>query len=249
MPEGKFIMIDGIDGSGKSTIVKSWKEYLANEGKKIFDLKEFWKTNNYYPGLEQLADCDFVFSHEPTSAGIGKVIREELIRNGTSYPNYAIAEAYALDRLVLYNKTLLPALEAGKTVISDRAVSTSLCYQHISEPEPLSLDAISKIPGNSFVLAHPPQHLILMDVDPEVAFSRLNFRRDKQDDAIFEKLDFLKKAAEVFRSTEYQQVFTSRGTVVHHLPGNDEIAIIRAESIKLLNEILSLTTAYVNNRL
>lgn len=232
-------MIDGIDGSGKSTVVNAWKEYLTNAGNAFFDLKEYQKKFDRYPDYHETKSYDFIFSHEPSSAGIGRVIREEFIRNDTNYPPLAIAEAYALDRLVLYKKIVVPALAEEKCVITDRGVSTSICYQNILDPKNLTFDALGKIPGNAFTLQHPPQHLILIDIDPKVALQRLGGRVGKNDNAIFEKLDFLTKAANIYKSEAYRHFFTKLGTKVHYLPGNDSIDIMKANSIALLKQILT----------
>jgi thymidylate kinase len=88
MPQGlgKFIMIDGIDGSGKTTIVQYWKEYLESLGKKVFDLKSYWKEHDRHPTFEEIKDCDVLFSAEMSYTGIGKVLREELINRASNYP-------------------------------------------------------------------------------------------------------------------------------------------------------------------
>ena len=74
----------------------------------------------------------------------------------------AIAQAYSLDRLILYKKIILPALADEKCVIQDRGVSTSLCYQTLSGQ--LKLDYLSSLPGNAVALASAPNHLIIIDV-------------------------------------------------------------------------------------
>ena len=230
-------MIDGIDGSGKSTVVQVWKDYLTAEGNAIFDLKKYWQTTGNYPELEEIK-YDFIFSCEPTYVGVGKVIREELIRNGAGYPAQALAEAYSLDRLVLYKKMTIPLLQNGKVVIQDRGVSTTLAYQNIQNQE-FTFAKISQFVGNNLALENRPDHLIIAKIDPEKAFERIGARFDKADDAIFEKLDFLKKAAEVFYSPEYQKVFTDRGTTIHYLNTNNEIDIMKQEAVGLLKSILN----------
>ncbi len=232
-------MIDGIDGSGKSTVVQTWKDYLTAQGNTIFDLKDYQKEFSRYPDFNEAKSCDFIFSHEPSSAGIGKVIREEFIKNNSDYPAYAIAEAYALDRLILYKKMIVPALAKNEQIIvSDRAVCTSMCYQHILDPENLTFDVLAKIPGNAFALQYPPQHLILMDISPDKAFARISGRVEKNDDAIFEKLDFLKKAAAVYRSEAYQNFFTKLGTQIHYLNAETEIDIMKQDSLKLFQHLI-----------
>ena len=233
-----FIMVDGIEGSGKSTILEAWKEHLTNEGKTLFDLKDYWKEHGKHPEFSEMKSYDFILTSEPSYVGIGKVIREELIKNGTSYPGRAIAEAYSLDRLIIYNKIVIPALREGKCIIQDRGVSTSLCYQPLTDPS-VSRTWVSELSGNALALdEHRPDHLILLQIDPERATNRLSGRLNKQDDAIFEKLDFQKKIAKVFASSEYQQFFTARGTQVHNLPAEDELAIMKERAISLLKDLL-----------
>lgn len=230
-------MIDGIDGSGKSTIVKAWKEYLTNQGNAIFDLKEYWLEQGKYPEFHELKSYDFIFTSEPTFIGIGKVLREELIKKTNHYPEKAIAHAFSLDRIVLYNKIIIPALKENKCIISDRGVSTSLCYQTLSGK--LSTKELTEMVGNSLALEYAPDHLVILKVDPKIALSRLEKRSEKQDNAIFEKLDFQTAAAKLFYSEEFKALFEAHGTKVHYLPGADSIDIMKAEAIKLLNQILT----------
>ncbi|HLD60898.1 MAG TPA: hypothetical protein VJA27_02080 [Patescibacteria group bacterium] len=231
-----FIMVDGIDGSGKSTVITAWKEHLAAAGNTIFDLREYWKEHGTYPHFSELKSYDFIFSAEPTYVGMGKVIREELIRKGTHYPPLAIAEAYSLDRLILYENSIVPALKAGKWVIQDRGVSTSLCYQVSGG---LDEKTVRELPGNAFALTHRPDHLLIITVPPETALKRLAGRSDKQDNVIFEQLEFQTRAAERFISPEFKQLFTKAGTAVHYLSGVPKADIMRQEAVRILEPLLA----------
>jgi thymidylate kinase len=51
---GKFIVLDGTEGSGKSTVVDYWKKCLEAEGKKIFDLKAYWRQYDKQPLAEEV---------------------------------------------------------------------------------------------------------------------------------------------------------------------------------------------------
>lgn len=233
-----FIMIDGIDGSGKSTIVQAWKEYLTDQGNAVFDLKHYWQTTGKYPELDEIRSYDFIFSCEPTYTGIGKVIREELVQKGKNYPHRAIVEAFSLDRLVLYNKIIIPLLASGKIVIQDRGVSTSLAYQS-QRNEEFAYEKIAEFPGNQLALENRPDHLIIAKISAEQAAARIGSRFDKNDNAIFEKLDFLKKATEVFYSDQYQKIFTEKGTKIHYLNAETEIDIMKQEAIDLLKKLIN----------
>ncbi len=237
-PQGKFIVLDGPEGSGKSTVIDHWKQQFEKEGKKIFDLKSFWRTYDCQPEAADVLAADIIFSAEMSYTGIGKVLREELIKNGTNYPPLAIAEAYALDRMILYKKYFIPALALGKTIISDRSVSTSLVYQPLSD-QSVTFEKVTNLPGNKIALENPPTDLILLQIEPEVGLKRLATRHGKNDDAIFEHLDFQEKAYKIFMSEEFKSVFTALGTTVHYLPADEEIDIIKQTSSNLLTRILN----------
>mgnify|MGYP001560829767 CR=1 FL=1 len=244
-------MIDGIDGSGKSTIVQTWKEHLAGQGNTIFDLKHYWQTNGKYPELDEMKNYNFIFSCEPTYTGMGKVIREELIKSNTNYPPRAIVEAFSLDRLILYKKIIIPLLNSGKAVIQDRGVSTSLAYQNISRSErdpdspsgqnpEFTFAKISEFVGNNLALQNRPDYLVIAKIQADKALARLHERAEKKDDAIFEKLDFQTKAAAVFYSEEYQKIFTERGTKIHYLNTDAKIDIMKQEAVDLFKIMLNL---------
>lgn len=232
-------MLDGIDGSGKSTVIQAWKQHLSGQGNAIFDLTKYWLEKKAYPSLKEIKSYDIIFSCEPTRAGIGQVIREELIQQGNDYPPRAIAEAYSLDRLILYKKIIIPLLEDKKIIIQDRGVSTSLAYQTMQSEE-LTFKVVSELTGNKLALTHRPDHLVLMDISPEEALQRLAGRAGKNDNAIFEKLDYLQKFSSQFKNEEYQKIFTSRGASIHYLSGIDKIDIMKDRAVSLLKNILKI---------
>jgi thymidylate kinase len=230
-------MIDGIDGSGKSTVISAWKKYLSDQGNAIFDLKNYFQTNDRYPELHEIKSYDFIFSAEPTFTGIGKVLREELINQKNHYSALAIAQAFSLDRLILYNKIIIPSLSQEKCIIQDRGVSSALAYQAIQEDGP-SLNDLAEMVGNKLALQNCPNHLVIVKVSEDTALSRLSGRTDKQDEAIFEKQNFIKKLIDQYELPEFQNIFTRCGTQIHYLSGEEKIDIMKAEAIKLLQNIL-----------
>ncbi len=230
-------MIDGIDGSGKSTVMSAWKKYLSDQDKNIFDLKNYLKEKDHYLETRELFNCDIIFSAEPTYTGVGKVIREELINTSTSYPPKAVAEAFSLDRLVLYTKIIIPLLKKNKTIIQDRGVSSSLAYQPLTNQE-VTTNFVANLPGNQLALKNRPDYLILVDCDAQVSFDRLHSRTDKQDNAIFERMEFLEKLATRYLDKNYQKLFTDQGTKILHLNGNEKIGIMNEQAVSLLKTIL-----------
>lgn len=230
-------MVDGIDGSGKSSVIKIWQEQLLADGKKTFDLRQHLKTTGTWPEANALMHYDYIFCGEPTYIGIGKVIRDELIKNGTSYPPTAVAHAYSLDRLILYTNILVPLLQSGKTIIQDRGISTSLAYQSISDNK-LTLAKIGKMPGNALALKYRPDYLILAKISPEEAAMRLSGRTGKNDNVIFENLPFLKTATKKFCSKEYQNYLKHYGTRIISLNTASKFDIMKQEAILLLKKLI-----------
>ncbi|MBP9694990.1 MAG: hypothetical protein KBD73_01055 [Candidatus Magasanikbacteria bacterium] len=228
-----FIIIDGIDGSGKSTIIKTWAENFADEGKKVFWLKDYWKEHRSHPKPEELAEYDVIVSSEPTTVWTGAAIREEMITYGSTYSTRAIAEAFALDRLVLYTRLIVPLRAKGKIILQDRSVSTSLCYQSLQNP-PLSFVENAAIEGNVLALKNAPDHLVIADISPQKAMERLNSRTQKQDNSIYEEKTFLEKVRQQFLNPDYQKYFTEQGTIIHTLNCEAPLDIMKKNAIELL---------------
>lgn len=230
-------MLEGIDGSGKGTIVEAWKNYLSEQGNAVFDLKRYWKETGQHPPYSELKSYDFIFGHEPTGAGVGLVVRNELVKKENNYPPRAIADGFSLDRMVFYTKVVIPALADNKCVILDRGITTSLAYQ--SSQEGLNMKTVAALVGNELALKYRPDHLIIADIKPEIGLARLEIRTDKKDDAIFEKLDFMKKIYKQYHSPEYQGLFKGLGTKIHYLPTDVKIDIMKEDAVKLLKGILT----------
>ena len=81
--------------------------------------------------------------------------------------------------------------------------------------------------------------MIIAKIPAAKAAARISNRFDKNDNAVFEKLDFLKKAAEVFYSDEYQKIFTDKGTKIHYLNAESEIDIMKQEAVDLLKKLIN----------
>lgn len=102
-PDGIFVSVEGIDGSGKTTQVKKIYQYLFEKGYKI------------------------KITQEPTREKLGLLLREYL-RNEHSDP-HVDALLFAADRLEHYHNEIKPALQEGYIVVTDRYAISSYVYQ------------------------------------------------------------------------------------------------------------------------
>ena len=110
--KGKFIVIEGIDGSGKTT--------------QINQLSQWINRNNLIPESNQL-----VITREPGGTQLGKSIRSLLLDTSIETSLDSITELllYAADRAQHVNEIIRPSLDKGDWVISDRFCGSSLDYQ------------------------------------------------------------------------------------------------------------------------
>jgi len=102
-----FVTFEGVDGSGKSTQVELLRDALRAEGREV------------------------VLTREPGGTELGERARE-LVLNGPAMTPWAEAALFAAARAELVARIILPALERGADVISDRYVDSSLAYQGIA---------------------------------------------------------------------------------------------------------------------
>ncbi len=229
--------MDGIDGSGKGTIVSALRKWASKKGLSVFDLREYWSSNHALPEQEDFQDFDVLVSAEPTFSLVGSAIRDELIReNKRRYSAYTTAQAYAIDRNILYKRVLIPALELDKYIFQERGVTTSITYQPV-QAEPLALKKILELEGNQLALKYRPDILIIMDVKPETAIMRL-VKRDKKDQAIFEKLEFQKKIDKRFKSKWFKDMFERLGSKVVYLNANGTVEQAEKKAIEIWENFL-----------
>jgi len=219
---GKFVVVDGIDGIGKGVFLSALVEEAKKNGLRVFDVHEFWKEHDFHPDPQELiGNYDLVITSEPTFIGIGKVIREEFIsRNNRHYSTEAIAQAYALDRMTLYQQLLIPLLKAGLHVFQSRSFSTSIIYQRqsaLDEGREFSISEIMSIPGNAFCSRFPPDFLLIPTIKDVQEAVRRAEARDKDDNCEFENLAFQLKIKAHYESKEFQELFANLGTELIYL--------------------------------
>ncbi len=230
-------MVDGIDGSGKGTIVKALADWALAKRMKVLDLKDYWKTKHTFPQPEEIAKYDVIISAEPTFSMVGQAIREEIVReNSRPYSAWATAEAFSLDREILYRRVIIPALEQRKIIFQERGVTTSLIYQPVQK-EALELEKILNLSGNKLALEHRPDLLIITLVEPKEAVRRLA-KRAKKDNTIFEKLPFLKKISKRFSAPWFRELMEKRGSEFVYLKTDKTVYDTIEEAVNIWEKFL-----------
>lgn len=241
---GRYIQIDGIDGSGKSTLFRAAREWFEEKSLKIFDVPEWSKEHTSIPSLEEIGDADILFTSEPTHAWIGRAIRDEVIRTDTPYDARFAAEAFALDRALQINRIVKPFLEArpNRWALQDRGLISTLAYQPLQSEREGDVDKIDipwllSLRGNAIALNFAPDHFILLDLDADIARSRLDARNEKQDDARYEQIDFQRALSGRFRQKDVIEPFKSQGTILHTIDGWKSKELVGESMTMILEEI------------
>lgn len=146
--KGKFIVFEGIDGSGKTTQLDLLKDYLAARG---------------YPVLS---------TREPGGTRVGESIRRLLLDpQYGELVDWTEALLYAAARAQHVAQVIRPALEAGRIVLCDRFLDSSLAYQGYGRG--LEVRLLEQI--NQPALAGvEPGLILLLDFNVEAGMDRIN---------------------------------------------------------------------------
>lgn len=166
---GFFITIEGIDGSGKSSMVNFLSIELSKLG---FDVK---KTKE--PGGTKLG----VVLREIITQGIDSFCKDDLVRKNQiqeyeSIDGKAEFFLFIADRAQHLSSLIKPSLDQGSIVISDRGSDSSLAYQGYGKG--LNLDMISRI--NSWILGDTtPDLVIYLRLDYKTAIERVASRGEE----------------------------------------------------------------------
>lgn len=228
-------MIDGLTGSGKSTVIKAVHDWALARGQKIFRMQDYKQIEP--PKFEDFNDFDVYFTYEPTRTWIGSAIRYELSRKDIPYGGEELVHAFALDRQIMYQRLIIPALSAGKTIIQDRGISSSIVYQPVMKNS-VSLENILSLPGNKLALEHAPDALIIAKVSAHTALERIH-NRDDESKGVYEDIQFLKQQEERFASQWFRDIFTSCGTRVFDLDTSCSLEESQMAATELINQILT----------
>lgn len=169
MKKRSFIVFEGIDGSGKGTCIS----HLEAELKK--------------KGLEVLTTA------EPSSSDLGKLIRSQIKGSFPSEMGETFGKYTALlmcaDRWEHYQRVIRPAVEAGKVVLCDRYVWSTLAYQD-GVYSPHVFYEINSLPS--------PDLTIFLRLPVEKALERIKESRENLD--VFESRERLLRVSKAYES-------------------------------------------------
>ena len=205
MNKGKFITIDGVEGSGKSTQIDLICSYLQRKG------------------------IDVVRTREPGGTDLGEKIRSLLldVDNKEMHSDTELLLMFSSRNELIQNK-IIPALNDGKWVVSDRFTDASFAYQ--GGGRMLSLDRIAKL-ENWVLGSFKPDLTFLLDISVEIGMTRVEARNAK-DRIEQEERVFFERVRSVF--IERSKIYPDRIKLINAERSVDEIQTQIQSIIELL---------------
>ena len=194
MKRGRFISVEGIEGVGKSSNIEVLVTHI------------------------EAAGYDVLTTREPGGTPVAEDIRK-LLKDHGDEPIPEIAELLMMfaARALNVNNVIVPALEAGKWVISDRFTDSSRAYQGGGRGLPMAtIDTLADwVHGDTW-----PDVTILLDAPVEVGMARAS-RRGAPDRIEREKHDFFERVRKCYLDLASRE--PNRFIVIDTSRGLDEV--------------------------
>lgn len=169
MRDGMFISVEGHDGSGKTTQIEFIKKYLEEKGFQV------------------------VTTRDPGGTSVSEKIREILLNNSMNYMSELLL--FAAARKQLEEEIIIPAVKAGKIVISDRWFDSTFAYQGHGR-------GLSHVIEDVLNLTQPliPYHTFFLQLPLIESIDRITKRNDQTTADRFDQadLDFKTKVHQGF---------------------------------------------------
>ena len=145
----KFIVVEGSEGVGKSSQIKIIEQYLID------------------------SKIDYILTREPGGTRFGESIRDIILNDDNNTEELTDSLLFYASRYENYKKIILPALDAGKTVVCDRYHYSTLVYQGIVGNNS-SVKAIHEI--FDAIYSKMIDHIIYLYTTPKESFKRISKR-------------------------------------------------------------------------
>ena len=168
-----FVTIEGPEGSGKSSVTKEVTKLLEQEGYEV------------------------ILTREPGGTPIAEQIRNVILdKNNTAMDGMTEALLYAASRRQHLVEKVWPLSKAGKIIISDRFLDSSLAYQ--GGARGLGIDKILAL--NQFAIdGCYPDLTLLFDLDPRIGLERIAANKSREVNRLdLEKIDFHNSVRQTF---------------------------------------------------
>ena len=140
-----YVAFEGIDGSGKTSIIEKLSDILNSQNK------------------------EHTIVREPGGTSVGEGIRKLLLSHDYQVNPLAEALLMSASRAQLIQEIVKPSLNSGKIVITDRSAYSSVAYQGVGRE--LGYKEIYEL-NDLAIESFWPKKVVLLDIDPKISLSR-----------------------------------------------------------------------------
>ena len=203
-----LITLEGVEGSGKSTLIQYLKELIEGIGKKV------------------------IVTREPGGIEISEQIRSVILdTENTKMDGRTEALLYAAARRQHLVERIIPALKEGNVVLCDRFIDSSLAYQGYARG--LGIDEVLSI--NEFAIgSFMPNLTLYLDLDPQIGLSRIRKNKGREVNRLdLEEISFHLKVRE-----GYEEVIKRFPDRIVRVDANQELDKVLLDTKQILLEKL-----------
>ena len=201
----KFIVVEGSEGVGKSSQIKIIERYLIDN------------------------KIEYILTREPGGTSFGEAIRDIILNDDNNTEELTDSLLFYASRYENYKKIILPALDAGKTVVCDRYHYSTLVYQGIVGNNS-SVKAIHEIFDT--IYSKMIDHIIYLYTTPKESFKRIS-KRPVTDKFESRGLSYLEDL-----SNAYELVFSGMKNITK-IDTSEDKDITKDNLIKSLDKIFN----------
>ena len=209
--KGCYVVLEGTEGSGKTTQVEKLKEYFESKGREV------------------------VTTREPRKEGlIGDMVHKVLLGKLDMNP-VAFQYLFSADRMLNHADVVEPALKDGKVVISDRSFWSAIVYGVLDKDQEYSKSNVDRLLVTQSVLSFyhqfiVPDFTIYLKIPLDISMKRIAQER-KQAAEIYEKEDKIQKVIK-----GYDELFSEFSDTVTEIDGTKSVDVVTSEIVKVVGK-------------
>jgi len=205
-PQGRFLVLEGLDGSGKTSQLNAIKSYLEDKKKKV------------------------ILTKEPGATKVGQYIMELLRNESWNTTPYTDMFLLFADRIQHIHEVILPALQEGMWVVSDRFVDSTYAYQ--GGGFGIDIEVIQQVETLAYG-KFQPDLVFLLDIHPDTVIKRLKHRNKLSDKYEQQTKEFFTRVCSIYR-------YRAKHSYTRHVVLNAECPLIdvRAELLRHISLLL-----------
>ncbi len=203
--KGKFIVIEGGDGAGKDTQIELLKKEIGEEG--------------------------VVYTRDPGGTALGLKLRE-VLQYGENVAHQTEMLLFLASRAQLVQEVIVPSIEKGVHVISNRFDPSTIAYQVYGRRRQHLANLVRAVSSYANIQL-VPDLVVFLDVSPEVGLQRIKERREKVTRFEKEELEFHERVREGYKAAvkEYPQVVV--------IDADKSVEEVRREVLAAVREVLN----------